>query len=275
MKKSITLTLAGIVAIGAMSFDILTSNGKAGKTGAYTEGNCTSCHSDYAVNSGPGSIAITSTPSLTNGYVAGTTYTVNVTVAQSGVSLFGFDFEALTNATTNGGTLAVVCTDTKTLASSSRTDVVHTGTGNATADSHTFSFVWTAPTTGTSTVTFYASGNAADGDGSTSGDYIYTTSLPISNVTSVEENVEANFNLSVFPNPVSDNVNVKFTLMETSDITIDLMDINGNKIANIISENGMKGDINKTFNVSSYSKGVYFLQIKNEKASSIKKLIIK
>ena len=168
-----------------------------------------------------------------------------------------------------------ICTDTKTLASSSRTDVVHTGTGNATADSHTFSFVWTAPTTGTSTVTFYASGNAADGDGSTSGDYIYTTSLPISNVTSVEENVEANFNLSVFPNPVSDNVSVKFTLMETSDITVDLMDINGNKIANIISENGMKGDINKTFNVSSYSKGVYFLQVKNEKASSIKKLIIK
>ena len=90
----------------------------------------------------------------------------------------------------------------------------------------------------------------------------------------VSVNLQNDNSINVFPNPASDYVNVKFTLKETSSVTVDLMDISGNRVSNLISENGMKGDINKTFNVSSYSKGVYFLKIKDEKYSSLKKLII-
>ncbi len=110
MKKKITLILVAIVAVCAMSFKVLLPGGEAGKTGAYSEGDCTQCHADFAVNSGSGSIAITSVPTLAGGYYPDSVYTVTVTVSHSTPrdSLFGFDFEALTNATTNGGTLSLL-----------------------------------------------------------------------------------------------------------------------------------------------------------------------
>src|SRR5262249_59953992 len=40
-------------------------------------------------------------------------------------------------------------------------------------------FTWTAPATSVGRVTFYAAGNAANGNGGTSGDFIYTTSVSI------------------------------------------------------------------------------------------------
>ena len=69
MKKSFTIILAitGIafmlISFG-MSYDILSSNGKSGKTNSPGEGNCTSCHNSFAVNTGGGSTTITS-PDLT------------------------------------------------------------------------------------------------------------------------------------------------------------------------------------------------------------------
>jgi len=278
MKKKITLTLLAVVAVAAMSFDILSSGGKAGKTGAYTEGNCTSCHSDYAVNSGTGSIAITASPLLTNGYVPGTKYTITVTVSQTGLSLFGFDFEALTNATTNGGTISLLSpsTDVKTLASSTRLDAVQTGTGNNTANSHAFSFYWTAPATGSGTVTFYTAGLAANGDGDTPGDYCYTTSLALSeNTSGIAESAASNFNFSVSPNPASSNLNVKFNLNQASTVDMNMFDITGKKVANLISDKSINGNINKSFNISTYQKGVYFIELKINDKTSVQKIVIK
>ncbi|MBI4930623.1 MAG: T9SS type A sorting domain-containing protein [Bacteroidetes bacterium] len=284
MKKTTTLTLAGIIAIGAMSFDILSSGGKAGKTGSPGENTCiTGCHTGTALNGGPGSVSIATTPSLTNGYIAGSTYTVDVTVAESVApnnALFGFDFEALIASGANGGTLAITNATltqilTKTVNANVRNNVVHTGNGNVGPNTQTFSFNWTAPATGLGCVTFYTTGLAADNSGGTSGDHVYRDTLVVcEGFVGIAEGSASNFNFSVSPNPASDYVNVHFTLKEASSVTVDLMDINGNKVASLISANGMKGDINKTFNVSSYSKGVYFLKIKDENSSSLRKIII-
>ena len=112
MKTKITLAFIGVVALVAMSLKTFASpTGYAGATGAYQEGDCTACHSSWAVNTGTGSITIKTVPTLTGGYVPGTKYTVTVTVAQTGMDYFGFDFKALLNSTTNGGTLAIM-TDT-------------------------------------------------------------------------------------------------------------------------------------------------------------------
>ena len=279
MKKKITLILVAIVAVCAMSFKVLLPGGEAGKTGAYSEGDCTQCHADFAVNSGSGSIAITSVPTLAGGYYPDSVYTVTVTVSQVGDSLFGFDFEALLNATTNGGTLSLLTpsTDVKTKADESTaiTDVVHTGTGNNTKNSHAFSFYWTAPATGTGTVTFYTSGLAANDDGSTSGDYCYTTSMPLAqNTVGIAETVAKDYNLSVFPNPSSDNLNVKFSLKGISSVNMDIIDITGRKVADLISENGMNGEVNKTFNISSYAKGIYFVRLKINNESTLEKIVV-
>ena len=53
------------------------------------------------------------------------------------------------------------------------------GTRNGTPGGATFEFDWTPPATNAGPVTFYAAGNAANGNGSPTGDQIYTTSVQL------------------------------------------------------------------------------------------------
>ncbi|MBI4947349.1 MAG: T9SS type A sorting domain-containing protein [Bacteroidetes bacterium] len=269
MKKTTTLLFAGIITIGAMSFDIYNEDGtKTNRTGGHGESGCT-CHS--ATTS---AISITSTPDLSAGYMQDSTYTLHLTVTETGKTVFGIDLQALSTATVNIGTLTAGTGTQKITATNGLDNITHVLDGGLTNDAHTFDFTWKAPATSAGTVTFWYSGVAGNSNQATSGDSNCKGSWVINNVTAIAENAISNILVSVFPNPSSESMNVKFSLKETSSVVVDLMDINGNKVSNLISESGMKGDINRTFDVSSYSKGVYFLQIRDEKSSSLKKIVI-
>jgi len=60
----------------------------------------------------------------------------------------------------------------------------HTSKGNK---KKSWKVKWTPPASATGTITFYAAGNGADGDGTKSGDYIYTTTLEIAAESSSSE----------------------------------------------------------------------------------------
>ncbi|OFY84947.1 MAG: hypothetical protein A3F72_18365 [Bacteroidetes bacterium RIFCSPLOWO2_12_FULL_35_15] len=179
LKKTITLSMAALFALGLMSFDILYSTGEADYTGSPIDGaDCTSCHADFALNTGGGSVTIASSPSLASGYTAGADYTISVTVTKSGQSAFGFGFEALKSGNTDGGILSAINAGSKSLVVAGPTNMVHDGSGIG-SGTFTFTFNWKAPATSTGTVTFYAAGNATDDDGTASGDYVYTSSLVV------------------------------------------------------------------------------------------------
>lgn len=212
--------------------DILDKDGKAGRTGSPGEFDCTGCHTSFAVNSGPGSITISS-PNLTNWqYVPGQTYQIDVTVAHAGMPLFGFGFEALrTSNNSNGGTLSITNSTQTQLKSVSvqgnnRTNVVHKQNGGLSNDSHTFSFNWTAPATNIGNVMFYTAGNAADNQNDSLGDYIYTTSQLVTPfVSGMEEQLNEN-GFAFYPNPATDY----FVFTSTADNPIEvvkLYDLNG------------------------------------------------
>ncbi len=212
--------------------DILDKDGKAGRTGSPGEFDCTGCHTSFAVNSGPGSITITS-PNLTNWeYVPGQTYQIDVTVAHAGMPLFGFGFEALrTSNNSNGGTLSItnsVQTQLKSVSvqGNNRTNVVHKENGGLTNDSHTFSFNWTAPATNIGNVMFYTAGNAANNQNDSLGDYIYKTSQLVTPfVSGIDEQMNEN-GFAIYPNPATDY----FVLTSSADNLIEyvkLYDLNG------------------------------------------------
>jgi Reeler domain len=79
-----------------------------------------------------------------------------------------------------------------------------------------FAVTWKAPVAGTGTVTFYASGNAVDKNGSTSGDGAAAASLKISEIGATAENTPASspvlFKLN--PNPVYASANLSIALKE-------------------------------------------------------------
>ena len=162
---------------------VTSSSGKSGKSGAPGESTCIQCHSDNALNAPSGSINM-SIAGLTNGqYSPGQTYQVSVTVNKSGQSLFGFSAVALNDSGQNTGTL-VAGTDNHTEVSAasgtSRNYVTHNFNGGLSSNQKTFTFSWTAPTSGN--VSFYFSGIAANNSGGTTGDFVYSSSLTLSPV---------------------------------------------------------------------------------------------
>ncbi len=171
--------------------------------------NTGGCHGG-TVNSGPGSVNIfTNIPAT--GYIPGASYTIEVLInAGNGNGLsYGFSASAVLTGTSTF-TDGFSNLDNTTLPRSSGRYIVHNSAvpGTGANSSHTFSFQWTAPASGSGDVTFFAAGNSANGNGSTSGDHIYNNSLTVSEAPGafITEQVIAAFNL--FPNPAEDMLNI-------------------------------------------------------------------
>jgi hypothetical protein len=156
-----------------------------GYSGAPGDDTCVDCHVGN-LNSGPGSVTITFPDP--NGWVAGKQYAVLVTVADPTARRWGFE---LTNRkeSTNlfEGAFAVPSGSNKIQIEKQDAlqYVTHTvaGTFQLQTTSASWSVNWTAPAAGTGTVRFYAAGNAANNDGNTTGDKIYSTNLAVAEQT--------------------------------------------------------------------------------------------
>ncbi|MBI1746263.1 MAG: hypothetical protein HYR55_06710 [Acidobacteria bacterium] len=149
-------------------------------TGDFGEQNCTFCHSDFPVDSGRdqgGTFDILDVPPQ---YTPGQTYTIRVSLGQPLQKKWGFELAArFVEDGAQAGGITVTNLDQMQLSTDPDTGVqylkqTYTGTFDGTLDGPVeWSFDWTAPDSGT--VRFGAAGNAADGDNSRFGDYIYTT----------------------------------------------------------------------------------------------------
>jgi len=268
MKKITLLILASLTMAIIFAFSFrqnpspLHASGMTDAAGSpYDGGDCSGCHGGGSATPG---LTITANPAFGAGntYLPSTTYTISI--KGTGYPKYGFDLEILNSTSTttvaDKGTFGTVVTSNcQKLVSAGITNLTHTaptGSGNTA----TFSFRWTAPASGTAYL--YCALLGANGDGGTNGDNVKASSLVLTqSATGVMENSMSDVQLSVFPNPSSDNLNLKFSLKENSSVTADLFDINGNKVAGLIAENGMAGYISRTFDISSYSKGVYFIRL--------------
>jgi len=108
------------------------------------------------------------------GYTAGETYTITVSANMSGISRYGFELTAENASGVKEGTF-LITDPARTKTANGGKAVTHTSVGNsASGNSISWSVDWTAPATGTGTVTFYTTLNATNSNGNTGGDQIYT-----------------------------------------------------------------------------------------------------
>ena len=152
-------------------------------TDAPGEANCTACHTDNKVNSGTGRVTISGIP---HDYLPGQQIPITVTTAQEDAVIYGFQMTAIDSMGRTVGTFALPAAQpsplqikTGNVAGQVRRYVEHTVNGLFTPGvfgSNSWTFMWTAPPRRLGKVGFYAAGNAANSDGSTSGDFIYTDS---------------------------------------------------------------------------------------------------
>ncbi len=144
------------------------------RTGAPGESTCAGCHGN--LNTGNGSIVVTGP----DAYAAGDTIDVFVQVEDAGQSRWGFEVTVLDDSNEPAG--SVILTDLartqlSVAGGTGRQYVKHTslGTDPGTPNvSPGWGFRWAVPVPIPDAVTFYIVGIAANGNGSTSGDYTYT-----------------------------------------------------------------------------------------------------
>ncbi len=157
----------------------------ASHTSAPGEQTCaiSGCHTSQ-VNGGSGTLTLSGLPEI--GYVINERYDVTVTLRQTGQKAFGFELTVLDDQGRTAGEFDVL--------EPSRTEVVSGFVGrnqrkylahilggtipNGTGQSN-WVVRWKAPAQNVGRVTFYVAGNAANGDGSNNGDFIYTLSRAV------------------------------------------------------------------------------------------------
>lgn len=139
--------------------------------------NCGQCHSGTDINGGSGSFSISGLPAeYTPG---GGPVTLTLTLDDPGQTRWGFELTALDESGMGVGTFTITDTmNTQLSASAGREYIKQTSTGSYAGMSGpvSWSVDWTPPAAaGAGTVNFFATGNAADFNFSTSGDRIYST----------------------------------------------------------------------------------------------------
>ena len=107
------------------------------------------------------------------------------------------------------------------------------------------------------------------------GNNVYVDDIKIYDPTAVgiNEVYKAALNYNVYPNPVSDLLNVEFNLLEKTNVLGEVFDISGRKIETIFNSEFSLGTHRYDYNASDLNAGVYFIKITLEGESFTKRVI--
>ena len=146
----------------------------AGFSGGFGEDHCQACHAGDKLNASPGRLTILAPQR----YSSGETYAVTITLTRPGMAIGGFQFTArFEEGGAQAGTLALAGGQQDRIKVLTDRDVQYAyhlrpGTQPTATDVVRWTLHWTAPA-GRRPVLFHAAANAANGDDSQAGDFIY------------------------------------------------------------------------------------------------------
>lgn len=150
-------------------------------TGGFSEPTCRACHFDGELNVQGGTLTLGGVPTA---YRPGERYRITITLRRGEMKRGGFQLAARfaegASAGRRAGSLRAVDGRTKVVEGSSGgvqyASQVRPGIQLTAAGRIEWVIEWTAPASAAGPIVFHAAGNAADGDESPLGDFIYTAS---------------------------------------------------------------------------------------------------
>lgn len=243
----------------ALTFSSQAPPGNTGSPGDGANNTCakSGCHVG-TVNSGSGNVSIDASDIPATGWLQGKTYKIKVVVAEDFVTNYGF--QLATEDPNNNNNIGTLGTGGNSKVVVSFTNWISHNGVSSTGD---WTFDWTAPTGSAEEVEFYATGNAANGNGNNSGDHIYKTNINVKrdmNPTGISS-VELNTAFRILQNPVSDILKLE----STSGILFALYTLNGEMVKTFYSTSDRT-----EINVSDLSGGMYIISnIKEHKSERI------
>jgi|SRR6185312_1143794 len=102
-----------------------------------------------------------------------------------------------------------------------------------------------------------------------------TTYIPPAKPTILRLDEKVLNNVQVYPNPVTDQINLKYELTRNSNVTIKIMDVLGNDIITLFSQRVDPGEKNFSYALNSkLTRGFYFVRIVAGTESVIKRISV-
>jgi hypothetical protein len=152
-----------------------------GFSGGFKEESCHACHFHEAPNAAPGHLAIEGVPAT---FTPGQRYTLTVALTRTGMKRGGFQMAArFKDGGAQAGTLAAGPGEAQRIGVETQGGVQYAGqkaAGASPGESGTarWTIEWTAPAGG-GPVIFHVAANAADGNESADGDFVYTAAVVV------------------------------------------------------------------------------------------------
>jgi|GEM_PF-3258603 len=290
MKKNylllVTFLVAAITILNVQRASSNISSPEAGNTGnAVTNETCgkSGCHpAGQASVAGDvtmkidASIPSGTSPNLTSSftYVPNTTYYISFVINSSASTnpYYGFQMSAINNSNAQAGTF--ITTDNTHTKINSLSSINYMGHKGASSFKN-WIFKWTAPATGA--VKFNYAYNVCSASA-------VPPTVPEGNiffgaVTIQPQGVGINdistklSDLTVFPNPISNEVGVTFNLKETADVQAQLYSLSGELVSELMNENISSGICNRVFNVNNIPQGIYMVKLNVGGATIVKKIV--
>jgi hypothetical protein len=229
-------------------------------------GTCQLCHSSFDLNSGSGSIEIDAPEEYVPGMIYSFTITIDNTTPQAGDDAVQGFMVSVQDAEGNYvGELVVTDGDNTRFASAGigQNYVTHTYTGRL---HDTWTVDWIAPLDedAPEVATIYLLGNAADGDGSPAGDYIYLTTAPMerSTVSAEDAGVPGAFALAaLYPNPVRTSGMIELVMERPLAVTLTVHDGLGRTVRSADLGVLAEGTHELSLPADGLPAGVYFARV--------------
>lgn len=283
------IVLAVLLGLSVLSFQFTykkSAGAHPGSTGAPGDNTCAKvgCHTGAAVVYNDTIVNKLIFSEADSTYLPGQTYTITIKTENPGKQRFGFEFQAITDATSlEAGT--VVITDlvrthevTHMVGSDFRTSATHNlvGTPELSPGYNEWTFDWTAPATNVGDIVFYYATNSTNNNNAASGDRIFnnTFRLKISPMFYINELVDVS-GANAYYNSESNHIVLNYVLKKDNKVSIRVYDSFGREVFK--QNNRMKSVGEQKEELSLKNKpltGMYYVNIVVGNKSFTKKINI-
>jgi len=276
MKLKIVYTLFSALALGFLFMS--NSGGRAatqdaGNTGAPGDQEqssgaawtCQTCHTGPLQVTMEIEVFEEGTSMVVTDYLPGATYDVKVTLDDINNDASGYGFQMVSLVDTddsdvNGWSSPSANAQIATTSTTNRSYVEHDGISS----SNVFEIKWTAPADGSGSVTFYAAGTGVNENNMSSGDGGATSTLTLQEgPVGIFNTLELDARVSVYPNPVTDYLNVNVESAFTGDVLAEIMDLQG-RVIETRSVGLDLGDNSERFETTHLHTGTYLLRLSKD-----------
>lgn len=241
----LALLLPSLLPAIASGFSSGPPNGFCGDPPGFS--NCTVCHTSFPVNSGAGSLSVAGLPET---YTFGELYALTVSIEDPDPARmrWGFELTVITESTgLQAGVLANTSANTQVSAGAgtARDYIKHTSAGTfmGQPDGASWNIQWTAPTEDVGAVHFYFASNAANGNSTNQGDYIYTGNILVpAPAADADLPLVLDVGLHAVPNPAPGRGSIVFALEEAMPIVLQVLDASGRRVRQLVAGQWSAGE---------------------------------